>query len=84
MSLKKMREEIDRIDNRILKLLNDRAKVVLDVGKAKQKGNNKVFHDPVREDEILRRLEDDNAGPFPNEGLRSVFREIMSSSLAME
>ncbi len=84
MSLKKMREEIDRIDSQILKLLNERAEVVLEVGKAKQKGNSKVFHDPVREGEILKRLEDGNTGPFPNEGLRSVFREIMSTSLAME
>jgi len=83
MSLKKMREDIDRIDSQILDLLNQRAKIVQEVGRVKQEGNL-VFHDPSREDRVLQQLEKMNPGPFPNEGLRSVFREIMSVSLAME
>ncbi len=39
---------------------------------------------PEREQEVLKRLMDRNAGPFPNQALKNVFCEIMSASLSLE
>jgi chorismate mutase/prephenate dehydratase len=82
-NLKHLREQIDVIDNQILELLNQRAKVVLAVGRAKH-GGDKSFYVPSREKQIYERLIAANAGPFPNDAVRKVFREIISASLNME
>ena len=81
--LKGYRQGIDRIDDRILDLLNKRAKIVLEIGRVKrvEKAN---FYSPERESEILRRLTSSNPGPFPNDALRILFREILSASLSLE
>lgn len=81
--LKKLRQEIDEIDGQLLELLNKRAGIVLEVGKTKSE-NNLGFYDPSREKAIFDRLEKNNCGPFPNESVKAVFREIMSASLALE
>lgn len=77
------RKEIDDIDSEILKLLNRRAEIVIEIGKVK-KNENVEFHSPERERAILDRLEKGNPGPFPNEALRAVYREILSASLSLE
>lgn len=81
--LEKLRKEIDRIDMEILNLLNQRAKIAVDIGKIK-KEEKLSAHVPQREREVYEKLERENKGPFPNEALRVVFREIMSASLALE
>ncbi|MBE0568644.1 MAG: prephenate dehydratase [Deltaproteobacteria bacterium] len=81
--MKELRAEIDAIDDRILELLNRRAKAAIEVGSIKTERNLK-FYVPEREVEILRRLTAVNTGPFPNEGLKAIYREIISASLALE
>jgi chorismate mutase/prephenate dehydratase len=81
--LGKLRIRIDEIDEKILDLLNKRAEVVLDVAELKR-DENKVFYAPDRERKILERLTALNKGPFPNDALQVVFREIISASLSME
>ena len=81
--LEKLRKEIDAIDMEILRLLNQRARLAIDIGKIK-KEEKLSTHVPQREREIYERLERENKGPFPNEALRVVFREIMSASLSLE
>ncbi len=81
--LEKLRQEIDKIDMEMLRLLNQRARTAIEIGKIK-KEEKLAAHVPQREREIYERLEKENKGPFPNEALRVVFREIMSASLALE
>lgn len=81
--LNELREKIDTIDNDILDLLNHRAEVVVEVGKAKS-GAKSEFYVPSREKAIYDRLVGNNAGPFPEEGIRRVFREIISACLSLE
>lgn len=81
--LKNLRNKIDRIDGTIMGLLNRRAKVVLEIGRIKRREKTN-FYSPERESEVLRRLTGLNKGPFPNDALRIIFREIMSASLALE
>ncbi len=82
-NLSALRKKIDKIDDRLLDYLSQRAKVVLEVGKIKQK--EKIdLHSPLREREILQRLEQKNKGPFSNEMIGALFREIISASLSLE
>ncbi len=81
--LKKLRKEIDKIDSRILEMLNKRTNVVLKIRKTK-KDKHLNTHSPDREREILGRLATLNQGPFPNEVLKSIYREILSASLSLE
>ncbi len=81
--LKKLRTRIDQIDDKILDLLNSRAQVVLEVGKAKA-GASREFYVPSRERAIFERLQTQNPGPFPNDSVCRVFREIISASLSLE
>jgi len=81
--LQKLRSKIDEIDLRIVELLNKRAQIVLEVGRAKQSNRLKI-HSQVREKAILRKLQDSNTGPFPNEALKLIYEEILSASVALQ
>ena len=81
--IQELRKKIDELDTKIVDLLNQRAKVVIEVGDIK-KAEKIDFHSPGREREILDRLASRNTGPFPQDTLRAVYREILSSSLSLE
>ena len=81
--IEKLRKKINTIDLELLKLLNARAGVAIEVGKVKR-GENYEFYSPIREREIYRRMSALNKGPFPDSAVRDIFREIMSASLSLE
>jgi chorismate mutase/prephenate dehydratase len=81
--LEKLRKEIDELDNEILNLINKRAKVVIDIAHIKRSENAK-FYSPEREREIIERITNLNQGPFPNDTLKVIYREILSASLSLE
>ena len=82
-TLHDLRHNIDEVDDQMLALLNKRASLVIEVGKLKS-SERRDFYVPSREREIYERLTGKNKGPFTNKGLKSVFREIISASLALE
>jgi len=77
-----LRKRIDELDDHILELLDQRARVVADVGRAK-KDSDLPTYDPDRERLILDRLAS-RAGRFPPEAIRAVYREVMSACLALQ
>lgn len=81
--LESLRVQIDQIDDQLLELLNQRARVVVEVGQLKAQDDG-LFYVPSREKKIYERLIGQNPGPFPNDAIRKVFREIISASLNME
>ncbi|MFQ5560900.1 MAG: chorismate mutase, partial [Nitrospinota bacterium] len=81
--LKKLRSEIDGLDRQIISLLNQRAAVAIDVGKEKSQSNMSI-HCPDRERMLLQKLGGLNKGPFSNEAIVKIYREIMSCTLALE
>lgn len=82
-TIEQLRAKIDAIDDRIVELLNERAQIVIQVGRLKS-GSNQEFHVPGRERQIYERLQGLNAGPFPNDALKSIYREVISACLALE
>lgn len=84
------RAKIDRIDERILDLLNERARIAQRIGarKARRRTDGGTGADgfwvPSREKRIHRRLQSLNRGPLSDECVRAIFREIISASRALE
>lgn len=81
--LSAVRREIDAIDEEILELLNRRARVSRRVGRIKAGGSGQVFK-PGREEKLLEKLARLNQGPLPDEHLRAIYREIISSSRSLQ
>lgn len=75
------RNAIDEIDQQVLQLLNQRAKHARAIGELKGTG---VVYRPEREAQVLRRVQELNTGPLPDEAIARLFREIMSECLAVE
>ena len=78
--LAKLRDGIDAIDDEVLRLINERAKIAHRIGEIKQ-GN---IYRPEREAQVLRRLAENNPGPLSAEAVQRISREIMSACLALE
>lgn len=81
--LQELRAQIDPINMQILDLLNKRAQIASEIGKVQSELGTR-FYDPVREGEMLQALEQANEGPFSNETIKHLFREIFRATLAME
>ena len=78
-----IREVIDEIDGNILKLLNKRASLSLEVGKIKKHKADRIYK-PLREKELIDKLFAQNSGPLPDTHLASIWREILSSSRELQ
>ncbi len=86
--LGKLRQQIDRIDEEILALINQRAGCALRVAEVKQAsasaGEAPVYYRPEREAQVLRNIAEKNPGPLSDEKVQQVYRQIMSACLALE
>ena len=83
MSLDELRNRIDELDHQLVKLLNERAHVVVEIGKFKNKTASPVYA-PDREKEVLARIVETNEGPLPDKCLIAIWRELMSGSFGLE
>jgi len=81
--LSELRRRIDEVDHRLLELLSERGRIVLEVGALKHAENTPVWR-PEREAQILRRLADRNPGPLPDSALSTIWREVISACRALE
>lgn len=84
MSLEENRIKIDAIDTDIIRLLNERADIVHEIGVIK-KANGLEIYAPEREEKLLRSLvAKGEGGRMPEKSIRAIYREIMSAALALE
>jgi len=83
MSLEEFRKKIDELDHKLVKLLNERARVVVEIGKLKTRTDKPVYS-PDREKEVFARIAEANEGPLPNRCLVAIWRELMSGSFVLE
>ena len=77
-SLEMLRSRIDELDSELLKLLNERAKCVIKIGKIKQKEKKDVLV-PLREKELLDRLRTVNKGPMTDAMVNYLFQQIIDT-----
>jgi len=78
-----LRRRIDRVDRKLIGLLNERASLVVEVGRQKA-GNQTPIYAPHRERQVLQAVLDANRGPLPDRCVEAVYRELMSGSFALE
>ncbi len=83
MSLEELRNKINDLDAELVKLLNERARVVVDIGKLKSKSGGQIYA-PDREKKVIERVLDANEGPLPDKCFTAIWREMMSGSFFLE
>jgi len=83
MNLDKLRDKIDSIDDTILKLLEERMKIVKNVGELKHKSGGAIYR-PEREQEILERLKKNKKNDINDEAIEAVYLEIFAASRNLE
>ena len=83
MPLDNIRKQIDALDSELLRLLNERADLVHEVGEIKKKDGLEIYA-PEREEKLLQSLIKKSEGRLPEKSIRAIYREIMSAALALE
>ena len=83
MTIEDWRAKIDELDQRLLKLLSERAEYVLAVGRIKNERNLEVF-DPERERQIIRSILRENKGPLDEDALRRIFQCVIDECRRIE
>ncbi|WP_269411970.1 bifunctional 3-deoxy-7-phosphoheptulonate synthase/chorismate mutase [Lentibacillus daqui] len=82
-NMEQLRDSMDSVNLELLKLINQRADIVKQIGEIKeQQGMNRF--DPVREREMLNKLVENNDGPFENTTVEHIFKEIFKASLELQ
>ena len=81
--LDKLRDELDNIDNKVLKLINERMEIVHQVGIVKAHSGGAIYR-PEREKAIIDRLSSLNDGKLNRAGIEALFLEIFALSRNFE
>src|SRR5262245_2577781 len=77
------RRRIDKIDDQIVKLLNERAVIVREVGLVKKRFQAPV-NAPARGEQVLRRVSDQARPPLSPDTVRRIYETIISEMTSME
>jgi 3-deoxy-7-phosphoheptulonate synthase/chorismate mutase len=81
--LEELRTRIDEVNLELLRLINERALLVQEIGRVK--GSQGVFRfDPVRERMMLDKIKEQNDGPFDNSTIDHLFKEIFKAGLDLQ
>jgi len=81
--LAKFRDKIDRLDEQIVRLLNDRAICALQVGSLKNKADLETYQ-PKREIAVLQHVRDRNSGPLGDNAITRLFERIIDENRRLE
>ena len=83
MDISDWRKKIDEIDRRLVELLNERARCVLEIGAIKKRLGLPI-HEPEREREILRNASRANGGPLDQEAIQRLFERIIDEGRSIQ
>ena len=81
--LETLRSQIDDLDRKIVKLLNERARLGLEAGKAKIRDGRPIA-DTEREREVLVRVAMANDGPLPQDVMLALYRKLIETIKRLE
>lgn len=81
--LTRLRDAIDRVDEVLVKLLNQRAKYAIEIGEIKGHLDLPIYA-PEREKEVLRHVESQSQGPLAGGAVRRLFERVIDESRRVE
>jgi chorismate mutase/prephenate dehydratase len=82
--IRRLRRRIDALDRRIVALLNERARLAREAGRAKSAAGWTSIRDAEREREILLRVSMANEGPLPQADLLALYRRLFAATRELE
>jgi len=82
-SMQSLRRQIDKLDKRIVRLLNRRAECADEIGKIKEKLGLDVYS-PEREKQVIENVGAQNTGPLTNDAVKRVYERIIDESRRLE
>ena len=74
--IEELRERVDEVDRQLIRILNERARIVQEMVAIKAEAGKPLF-DPKREEEILQKVAEENEGPIYDSSLREIFELIL-------
>ena len=74
--LEKCRVLVDDVDRRLVALLNERTRVVQEIGRVKRQTQMPIY-EPKREDQVFANIIATNHGPLTEEAVRRIFERII-------
>ncbi|MBI3463820.1 MAG: prephenate dehydratase [Planctomycetes bacterium] len=78
-----LRAQLERLDRDLVKLINDRARIALQMDQLRGVADGEV--EPVRwDDEVIARAIANSKGPLPPESVRATLREVISGCRMLE
>jgi chorismate mutase len=78
-----LRREIDAIDERLVKLLSERAECALQIGHEKKLAGLEVYQ-PSREADVLNHVQRINMGPLDDAAMKRLFERIIDEARRLE
>lgn len=81
--LEEFRVLIDKVDRRIVGLLNERTLVVQEIGRVKRLAQLPIY-EPKREDLVFANITASNQGPMTPEALRRIFERIIDEMRSIQ
>ena len=82
--LRRLRRRIDALDRRLVALLNERAGLAREAGRAKAEAGRRAIRDAEREREVLLRVSMANEGPLPQADLLALYRRLFAATRTLE
>ncbi|MBD0358671.1 MAG: chorismate mutase [Rubrobacter sp.] len=74
--IEELRGRVDEVDRELIHILNERARIVQELVAIKAEAGKALF-DPKREEEILRKVAEENEGPIYDTSMREIFELIL-------
>lgn len=83
MEITDWRKKIDEVDRELVRLLNDRARVVIEIGKLKRQ-NGLPIQEPKREREVFQNIVSANQGPLESAAVQRMFQQIIEECRGLQ
>ncbi len=84
MTLDDLRKDIDRVDEVLVRLLNERARCVCEIGRLKKELNIEIYQ-PDREKQVLRHVRTvASEGPLGPDAIARLFERIIDEARRLE
>ena len=81
--IKNWRDQIDRVDRDLVRLLNQRTKFAIEIGKIKERYRIDIY-DPVREEEVIYNVQSVTQGPLTKQAMQRLFERIIDETRRSE